>query len=405
MSKKRKLTQFHSRVLCSALFVVLLLFSGLTSSAAQERSVQERRGSEPQVPLKLEPWWLTLEQGKRYFRTGAYGDALRSFENARDSRKNYYAKMERDLVTVLSIHEVRRLGDDLGLVEMYIEKQFRVDAADALKELYYRVPKEQLHNSAKAALAELGKLKSYPEAEYWIGEVYRAEGEYTIALAQYQKAYDERVLLENPEFQREILYKTADLRRVRREYTEMTALLEEILKADTLWSRESFNRSNLLKSLETNGVNRFLLLFRHNEPAMEKAHRILGLYYYSSGRHNRAAEHLLFAFLIQQSVIINSILQSQYDYTFTSLSTLQGDIENRRDLQRTLQAYMTDVEYYRTIYYLANSLHGNNRRLSARELWTFLGDYAPGEWRGRAVSQLRNPQLDSIPDTTVRNVP
>ena len=343
---------------------------------------------------KDDPWWITLEEGKRYFRTGAYGDALRYFEDARASRQTYYAKMERDLITVLSLHAVRRLRDDLGLLEVYIEREFRVDAADALKELYYRVPKGKLNNSSNAALAELSRLKNYPEAEYWLGEVYRMEGEFSIALTQYQKAYDHRVLLENPEFEREILYKIAGLRQLRREYTEMAKILESILKQDTLWSRESFTRTNMLRSLETNGVNRFLVLFRHNEPYVEKAHRTMGFFYYTSGRHGQAAENLLFAFLIQNSVVIDALLHSQYNYTFTSLSGLMNDIARRRDLL----AYLEEIEYFKTIYFLANSLYAVNRRGVARELWTFLRDNASGEWRGRALSQLTNPRLDPIPD-------
>ena len=239
-------------------FTVLLCFFTLIPAFSQQR--------------RVDPWWITLEEGKRSFRAGAYGDAFRFFESARESRKNYYAKMERDLITVLSITTVRKLGDDLGLLEGYIEKEFRVDAADALKELYYRVPKEKLRNSSKAALAELGRLKDYPEAEYWLGEVYRVEGEFGIALSQYEKALEKRSLLENPEFGIEILYKIADLRRLRREYPEMVSIYEEILKADSLWSRESFIRSTMLRSLETNGINRFLVLYRHNEPNTEKAH-------------------------------------------------------------------------------------------------------------------------------------
>ncbi|MDR0475348.1 MAG: hypothetical protein LBH43_16960, partial [Treponema sp.] len=111
-----------------------------------------------------DPWWITLEEGKRYFRAGAYGDALRYFEDARESRKIYYEKLERDLITVLSLHPVRNLRDDLALAERYIEREFRTDAADALKELYYRIPKESFRNSSNAALAGLGRLKNYPEA-------------------------------------------------------------------------------------------------------------------------------------------------------------------------------------------------------------------------------------------------
>ncbi|MDR2552500.1 MAG: hypothetical protein LBD31_04975 [Treponema sp.] len=345
---------------------------------------------------RQDPWWHTLELGKRYYRSGSYGSALRSFEDARNSRKNFYAKLERDLINLLSIHEVRRLGDDLSLVEVYIEKEFRVDAAAALRELYYRVPKESLHNSARQALAGLGRFKTYPEAEYWIGEVYRVEGETGIALGQYQKAYDERALLESPGFETEILYKIAGLRRMRGEYTEMVFALEEILKTDTLWSQESFNRTNMMRSLEANGINRFLLLFRHNSPAVERAHRLLGMYYYAYGRHNRAAEHLLFASLIQNTLIIEILKQDRYDYGFTGLEKLAEEAGRKRDLV----SFIEDTEYFRTLYYLANSLHAGGRGGAAREIWTFLRDYGPGEWRGRSANQLRNPELDRIPEIT-----
>jgi len=379
MDKERTMKN-SARLAFYAFFVFFSCFCAFSSGAQQRRQ---------------DPWWITLEEGKRCFRSGAYGDALRLFENARENRKNYYAVMERELITVLSIYEVRRLKDDLGLLETYIEKEFRTVAQDALKELYYRVPKDSLNNSSSAALSNMQRLKNYPEAEYWIGEVYRMEGEFGIALVQYRKAYNDRALLEHPEFGTEILYKMADLHKLRREYPEMVKILEEILKADTLWSRESFNRSNMQKSLERNGINRFLLLFRHNEPSMEKAHRTLGFYYYTNGaRHERAAEHLLFAFLIQNSVLIDALLRSQYDFSFDELPNLLKAVAARRDLL----AYVDETEYYRTLYYLANSLYfGVNHRISAREIWTFLRDYAGGEWQERAASQLRNPQLDPIP--------
>ncbi|MDR1142648.1 MAG: hypothetical protein LBK77_00325 [Spirochaetaceae bacterium] len=375
------------------LFFVVLGCALLVPAAAQPRPGQGGR---------QDPWWLTLEQGKRSFRNGAYGDALRSFEDARESRNRFYAKLERDLVAVLSIHEVRLMGDDLGLVELYIGKEFRSGAADALKELYYRVPKESLRNSARRALSELARFKAYPEAEYWIGEVYRMEGESGIALSQYRKAYDQRLLLETPGFETEILYKTADLRRLRREYTMiedkerptgMVAVLEEILKGDPLWSRESFNRSDLMRGLENNGINRFLVLFRHNNPVSEKAHRILGLYYYASARHDRAAEHLVFAFLIQNTIICEALLASKYDYTFTTLDALMRDIAGRRDIL----SYLDEAEYFRTLYYLANACYGSGRRGAAREIWAFLANNGSGEWRGRAAAQLRSPELDRIP--------
>ena len=155
------------------------------------------------------PWWYTLEQGKQHFRDGAYGDALLAFEDARRQRRAQFDRMERNFISFLSIPEVRRLGDLLDRVETYIRERNYPDAAESLGELYYRIPRDSLNNSAAQAISALGSLKDYPEAEYWIGETYRAEGELGVALSQFQKAYEQRNLLENPRFDVTLQYKIA----------------------------------------------------------------------------------------------------------------------------------------------------------------------------------------------------
>jgi tetratricopeptide (TPR) repeat protein len=344
-----------------------------------------------------DPWWFTMEQGKRFFRNGEYGEALRCFETAREERKTKYAGFERELITVLSIHTVRLFKDDLGLVEAYIEKERRTTAATALEELYYRVPRNSLGNSASKALEELGRLKEYPDAEYWIGEAYRAEGEYGIALKQYQKALDRQELLETPGFGTELLYKMADIYRLRREYTLMEEKLLAILGKDNSWNRESFARSAMLNSAANNGLDRFLVLYRNNNAGLEKAHRLLGLYYYVSGRHNRAAEHLLFSFLIQNTVVIERIRQDRYNYVFSTLDQLARDIAaSERNTRRVLEEYMASSEYYRVMFYLANAFYGDGKQRSARGIWDFLAGQGAGEWSVRARNQLRQPEIEPL---------
>jgi tetratricopeptide (TPR) repeat protein len=350
-----------------------------------------------QIPPE-KPYWFTLEQGKLFFRTGEYGDALLAFEDAREQRKTMYAKMEQHLITLLSIPEVRRLGDSLDLVETYIADQRQENAAAALRELYYQIPKASLEGSARTALERIGGLKNYPEAEYWIGEIYKAEGELGIALKQYQRAYAQRALLENSGFEQEILYKIIDIHRIRQEYPEMERWLLEILKQDTLWSEDSgiFAKNALSRTIENDGITRFLTLYRYNNPSVEKAHRLLGLYYYASGRHSRAVEHLLYAFLIQNTVIIEEILRNQFDFTFTNLENLWNEIARRP----VLTVYIEEVEYYKTLYYLGSALYGAGKSTPAREFWTFLslgngsGRFIAGEWGVRAQVQLRSPSVD-----------
>jgi tetratricopeptide (TPR) repeat protein len=340
------------------------------------------------------PYWYTLERGKLYFRSGEYGDALIAFEDARDQRRAMYTRMEEDLITLLSISEVRRMGDSLTRIEAYIAERGHFGAAAALEELYYRVPKESFKDSALAALNAIGPFKDFPDAEYWIGEAYRVEGELGFALKQYEKAYEHRALLETPGFDLEILYKIVDIHRIRREYNEMEARLLEILQRDSFWTEDSssFVRNAMMRTLENAGVSRFLTLYRYNNSDVERAHRLLGLYYHALGRHNRAVEHLFFAFLIQNTIMIEEILRTEVDFTFSSLDGLMNETPRRQ----VLLSYIEEVEYYKTIYYLGTALNGSGRLAPARELWSFLSLRSPaaGEWSARSTVQLRSPFLE-----------
>jgi len=343
-------------------------------------------------------WWYTLEQGKLLFRKGSYGDALLTFEDARRQRIAQFTRLEEDFIFFLSVPEVRRLGDSLEFVERYISERRENAAATVLKELYYRVPKDTIKGSVSLALKELDHLKSYPEAEYWLGETYRAEGELGLALRQYEKAWNERSLLETPGFDMEILYKITELHRIRGNYQEMEKRAKEIIEGagtngvprDSLWAGNSQGPSNQIRAamariMENEGISRFLTLYRHTNTDTERAHRLLGFFYYSSSRHTQAMEHLMFAFLIQNSVLIEEIIRRDYDYDFSSLEDLMVPVQRRPELV----AFMEETEYYRTVYYLATALYASGKTKPASQLWAFLaGSNNAGEWGNRAK---RNP--------------
>ena len=353
----------------------------------------------------IRPWWYTLEQGKQYFRSGSYGDALMAFEDARRDRLAQFTRMEQDFIALLSQPDLRRLGDSLEFVEMYIASHHEAATAAVLAELYHRIPKETLNNSVKRVLEELNRLKDYPEAEYWLGETYRVEGELALALRQYQRAFDERALLETPGFDTEILYKITDAHRVRGEYQEMEKRATEIIEGagssgasrDSLWTGDASNpgsvnqiRVSMARVMDTEGVNRFLTLYRYNNPLTEKAHRLLGFYCYASNRYSPAAEHLMFSFLIQNTVIIEELLREQYDFTFSTLGDLMDAVQKKPELS----SYLDGAEYYKTIYYLASALYASGKTLPAMQLWTFLaGSNNSGEW-GRRARQNPTPFID-----------
>jgi tetratricopeptide (TPR) repeat protein len=353
------------------------------------------------------------------------------FEDARRDRRAMYEQMERDMILLLSQNEVRRIGDSLDRVEQFSYDRFYTAASNALKELYYRIPKSSFNNSAKAALSAFNKLKDYPEAEYWIGEVYRVEGELPLALNQYRKAYSmyggryQTFPVEDPMFSITLQYKIAGIHDTRGEYNEMIRTYESIInELDNLWVNSSqtvntndsqsnpvpyqqalasFERTAMTKTLTEHGINRFLELYRYNNSTVEKAHRLLGYYYVVRGRPS-AEPHLMFAFLIQNTIIMEEVKRRQYDFSFTtqtevhenqirSLSEL-ADIINRNTL---LLSYIEEVEYYKTAYYFSASLYRNGKTAAAHAIWEFLASVPQaGEWHNRALYQLRSPHFEPI---------
>jgi hypothetical protein len=369
---------------------------------------------------RAQPWWFSLEQGKQKFRSGDYGGALLSFEDARRERREMYEQMERNVISLLSTRDVRVIGDSLDIIEKYSRDRHYTAASAAFEELFYRIPKSSFNNSANAALAAFDKLKNYPEAEYWIGEIYRIEGELPLALIQYRKAYSMREVLEDQGFSVTLQYKISSILRTRQEYNEMErSMLAIINDLDTLWANSnrgevarqnidatarnpvpvpydqasaSFARSAMTRTLENEGVNRFLELYRYNNNVVEQAHRHLGFYYAVSGRPS-AQQHLMFAFLIQNTIVIQEIQRRRFDFEFTDLSALAQEI-NRNQL---LLSYVNEVEYYKTAYYLGVSLYRNGRTAVARNFWEFLASQPQaGEWNSRASLQLRNPHLEPV---------
>ncbi|MCL2193492.1 MAG: hypothetical protein FWB78_08865, partial [Treponema sp.] len=181
-------------------------------------------------------WWYTFQRGKLMLSQGDYGNALMTFEDARRDRRVVFDRMERQFVDLLSLGEFRRLGDSLDWVERHIRDRHFVEAAAILDELYFRIPRERFGNSATAALEGLGTLRYFPEAEMWIGRTFLAGGELGLALRQFQLAFSQRHLFENPAIATELLYEIAEIHRLRQEYREMERVLLSILEDSTLWA-------------------------------------------------------------------------------------------------------------------------------------------------------------------------
>ncbi|MDR2865387.1 MAG: hypothetical protein LBV68_07255, partial [Spirochaetaceae bacterium] len=345
----------------------------------------------PSFREELPPWY-TLEEGKKSFREGDFGSALTNFEEARNEWRSLWSKHERVFISLLSIPEAQHIGDSLENIERYIHDRRFTDAAYSLSQLIYYVGRDTLNNSVKTTLHFFNLMKDYPEAEYWIAEVYRLEGEKEIAISQYNKALS-GVDIRSPIRRSEILYKIAEVYKESQNYNEMERSLVEILRGDTLWEEsENFVRNAMKRTLESGGINQFLKMYRYDKAQTEKAHRLLGYYYYMSGRYILAETHLMFAVLIENTLVIEEVIHKKYDFSFETLDALIPELTRRADVKK----YMEDSDYYKTLYYLGAALYANGKEPSAREIWLFLSknNNEGGEWSLRSGQQIRKPFIE-----------
>jgi hypothetical protein len=150
-------------------------------------------------------------------------------------------------------------------------------------------------------------------------------------------------------------------------------------------------RQAMIRTLENDGIDRFLSMYRYNNAAVEKAHRMLGLYYYESGRYNKAADHLLFSFLIQTTLMAEELIRRDYEYTVTGAA----DLINTALTRSSLVSYMDEADFYKLVYYLGSALYGAGSLRPARDMWMLLrGRSEAGEWRIRAEAQLASPYME-----------
>ncbi len=346
------------------------------------------------------PYWRLLEDGKVLFDKGQYGDALLSFEDAVRTRKGYYEKLGGDLVQVLSLADFRRLGDSLDAVEKLLGEKKLEDAAQALR-VAKNASKSRLNGSASAALDTLNTLRDYPEAEYWIGEVFRVEGENDLAIGQYNKAWEHRANLDVPDDAVHFLYAEADILLDKGNYQGREEILGRIIDLYPLWlgSGSSFAKSAMERTLRDEGIDALLRLYRVEPSLALDAYRELGLYYYSTGRHDRATTALMAAALISSSVLLDTLGRQGGEFVYTSLAdalNLDRNLRPSNPAVWRLRAYLDQVDYYGVLYYLGSSLFAQGYRRSAEGLWRVIGSSKQaGDWATRAKLQLLHPTIEA----------
>ena len=249
---------------------------------------------------------------------------------------------------------------------------------------------DELGDSLSVLQKAVASLAMYPEAEFWIGRVFQAEGELRLAEIQYSRAWDMREAYEISDDRFTPLYALADLYRTRGDFLRMEEQYLTIVRYDPIASdsRNEYLRNAMLNTLTRDGFDKFMSLYRTQGDFAVPAFDALGSFWYESGRQGKAVLYLGLGVNRILAKIIEAVRSGEPSYVYSRLAELLGRISADMELEE----FARNAELYRLLFTLSDALYANGARGPARDLWQTLAS-APGAgtWGTRAASQLRSP--------------
>ncbi len=204
----------------------------------------------------------------------------------------------------------------------------------------------------------LKKSPDNPEAEKWLGYIFEKEGEFDIAVRQYEKALENKknMIIQEDSFY--ILYHLADIYHEENNLQDYKIALEKVIE-DVPEEQVSPEISvAMIKLIKTKGIDKFFELYRPYAKITLKAHRILGIHYFDRKDYLNALRHLVFAVGEPVRVVITEIVRIDPEYTFVlkkGFSPVENLIQKVMKEKR-LSTYLKDVSFYASLLYMGESI-------------------------------------------------
>ena len=264
---------------------------------------------------------------------------------------------------------------------------------------------------------------AYPEAEYWLGRVYEAQGQAILAEEQYRRAIDLSIYLRVPDDVIEYRYSLALLLLGRGSPRQLEA--EAMLHA--LADEEGASRPatismehQYMEILTGTGPDELLYLYREELTWSLRARRLLGEMAWNDSRYRTS--------LLESTRVVMSMLSTAAEAYRGRYPEWRFDIDAEADRAQPdrdvrysggadgtiylvdsvlnempdVAAWLSDEGFWSQVYLLAASLYAEGYGETARSVWTILVDEDPltgtysgrseaGTWGRLAARQLEEP--------------
>ena len=250
------------------------------------------------------------------------------------------------------------------------------------------------------------RQSSFPEVEYWIGRIFEAEGELSLAERQYRSALSVSRYLETPDDEFQIRYQLANLQLITHSYSLYSDSLDEIIKLDRRRRKSDslidIEPALLVDALVNRGLDKLLELYRLDDYGGVDAYYRSGIYHYRRGFYEQAIEDLAYGIVISSTNMLQYLLRHDPEYRFSTIDAMMIDISR----SNALVDYARNVDFYGQFYALGVSLYASQEQQKkelARDIWRTISSYGPESsvWAVKSKLQLANPFSDQFGITFV----
>jgi tetratricopeptide (TPR) repeat protein len=156
-----------------------------------------------------------------------------------------------------------------------------------------------------------------PEATYWIGRIYEAEGDYLLAEKRYKEALEDARFLYIPDDKWNIYYSIANIYLNKKEFDQYEQLLLSVFDQEMKRNTEIIRREHsYIQLLKSDGLDKLLLLYRLKLTYSLEATSRLGRYYNGKGLWKSSLIKNLYPLLTIFSSGIESLISRYPDFSF-----------------------------------------------------------------------------------------
>ena len=267
----------------------------------------------------------------------------------------------------------------------------------------------------------------YPEAEYWLGRVFDAQGQPDLAEEQYRRAIALSVYLRVPDDEIVYLYSLAELllNRGGPDGGEAEAILNGIAEGEAESVEDEIAKGHRYVALVAEqGLDELLYLYRDERSESLKALRMLGEKAWEEGRRRSAMLNSTQSVLSMLTTAAENMREANPDWRFDIDPVRDAENPDRdvrypgrvdgvvelldriRDENAELSVWMGEEGFWPQLYLLSVSLYSNGYESAAEDIWsvlviedpgTGLADPRPeaGPWGRLALRQRESPFIST----------